>query len=87
MPNKQPVYHDIQCAPWRASSNLHAEIIIEAFKKIVPKAQHDSIEVFGDQILFTAYRDRSNDAKRVAEKLGLTGVVVEWEAGDPADLM
>ena len=87
MPNKQPYYHQIDIRP----TNLSEEEVLKAIETLVPKAQRDMIDIIltGDdpQILFCAYSDRSADAKRRLEKVGVQVYSADAEPGDPADLM
>lgn len=83
MTNKQPYYHAVDIEP----TDVAKPRIRKAILSLVPKARQDSIEIFRDsQILFTAYRDRSEEAKCRLEKLGIVVVSAAAEPGDPADL-
>ena len=87
MPNKQPYYHQIDIRP----TDLSEGDALKAIETLVPKAQRDTIDIMltGDdpQILFCAYSDRSADAKRRLEKIGVQVYAADAEPGDPADLM
>ena len=84
MTNKQPYYHAVDIEP----TDVAVPRIRKAILSLVPKAQQDSIEIFrSSQILFTAYRDRSEEVKRRLGKLGIVVVSADAEPGDPADLM
>ena len=83
MTNKQPYYHAVDIEP----TDVAEPRIRKAILSLVPKAQQDSIEIFRDsQILFTAYRDRSAEARRRIERLGIVVNAADAEPGDPADL-
>lgn len=81
--NKQPYYHCVDIEP----TDVAVPRIRKAILSLVPKAQQGGIEIFRDsQILFTAYSDRSEEARRRVERLGITVIAADAEPGDPADL-
>ena len=81
--NVQPFYHDAQIE----GEFNHRKVV--AALEAIDDVLGETIEVAGDQVLFTATSCVASEAEEVLDRLGLrlVGNVVEWEAGDPADLM
>lgn len=80
MSNKQPFYH-------QATLETNAEIL-RAIKRIKTVIK-SSVEIFEDELTFTATSNVSYEANEILKKFKHVKLLhpVEAEAGDPADLM